>query len=87
MNMSLNKLREIVKDRGAWCAAVHKVTEFNMTWQLNSTEEPEALISVQGDRKIPRQVIPIPCGKCQDGSQQDFGALKSLQKPQKGSDI
>ena len=23
MGMSLNKLREIVKDRGAWCAAVH----------------------------------------------------------------
>ena len=26
MNMSLNKLREIVKDREAWRAAVHEVT-------------------------------------------------------------
>ena len=26
MNMSLNKLREIVKDREAWHAAVHEVT-------------------------------------------------------------
>jgi hypothetical protein len=27
MNMSLNKLREIVKNRTAWCAAVYRVTK------------------------------------------------------------
>ena len=27
MDMSLNNLREIVKDREAWCAAVHVVTK------------------------------------------------------------
>ena len=27
MGMNLSKLREIVEDRGAWCAAVHGVTK------------------------------------------------------------
>ena len=27
MHLSLSKLQEIVKDREAWCAAVHRVTE------------------------------------------------------------
>ena len=26
MDMHLSKFQEIVKDRGAWCAAVHRVT-------------------------------------------------------------
>ena len=31
VDMSLSKLLEIKKDREAWCAAVHDVTESNMT--------------------------------------------------------
>ena len=31
MYMSLSKFWEIMKDRKAWCAAVHGVTEMNST--------------------------------------------------------
>ena len=36
MDMSLSKLQEIVKDRVAWCAAVHRVTK-NWTWLSDQT--------------------------------------------------
>ena len=36
MYMNLNKLREMVKDRDAWHAAVHGVAESDMSEQLNN---------------------------------------------------
>ena len=36
MDMSLSKLREIVKNREAWSAAIYEIAEPDMTWQLNN---------------------------------------------------
>ena len=36
MDMNLGKLRDMVRGREAWHAAVHGVAESDATWQLNN---------------------------------------------------
>ena len=55
--MNLSKLWKIVKDRAAWCVAVHEVTELGMTWRLNNNSILQAKIHFTLSRNFPLNIF------------------------------
>ena len=70
--MSLSKLREMVKDKEAWRAALHRVTKLDMTEQLNKTKRKKrtlnhcqmCFIPANGEKLIKPLVSQIQTHKC-----------------------
>ena len=48
MDMSLGRLQELVMDREAWCAAVHRVANrHNWVTELNMPADPENILMLE----------------------------------------
>ena len=80
--LNLSKLREIVKDREAWHAAVPEVEELDMAERLNKSE-PERLKAGQGsDATTLRHVAKPPLLQCGERAWRDRSGSRC--KTQKG---
>ena len=58
VDMSLSKLQEIMKDWEVWHAAVHGVSESDITWRLNNSNNSVTahIVQATGMEAIPRLI-------------------------------
>ena len=54
MDMSLSKLREMVKDRGAWCAVVGGIAESGTAERLNNSRADSLCCTVETNNTVKR---------------------------------